>query len=568
MRRWRILRRDCQHIITTPEDPMPSADLVIQGAVLTVDEAQPTAEALAVADGRIVAVGARLAIDNWIGPDTQVLDIGDACVMPGLVEAHGHPLMEAVVLSDRMVDIRPVTMRNARNVVDAVRREVARRRPAGAYLTGWDPLLQDGLPEPTREWLDAMAPDSPLVIMHNSGHLGFFNSIAERQAGLTRDTPDPKGAKYGRDANGDLDGTAEETGAVLPLFTRAIEPNDYPAMLLAECARLNRAGLTTCSEMAFDPVFRPVVEQMRAAGALSVRLRAYEISNATMTTDMTPDNGDDMLKQVGIKIWVDGSPWIGNIALSFPYLDTAATRTIGVQPGSCGHANYTREQLTEIVEAYFPLGWPMACHVMGDAGVDMILDIYEEALRKNPRPDHRLRLEHVPTIRPDQLKRAAALGVTCSMFVDQIHYWGDIIVDGLFGPERGSHWMPAGSAVAAGMRISLHNDPPVTPEEPLRNISVAVSRTAPSGRVLAPEERLTVDQAIRAQTIDAAWQLFSDDVIGSLEVGKYADMVVLSADPRTVPSEEIADLEVHATFLTGRQVHGDTLVARFPRLTS
>jgi predicted amidohydrolase YtcJ len=568
MRRWRILRRDCQHIITTPEDSMPSADLVIQGAVLTVDEAQPTAEALAVADGRIVAVGARLAIDNWIGPDTQVLDIGDACVMPGLVEAHGHPLMEAVVLSDRMVDIRPVTMRNARNVVDAVRREVARRRPAGAYLTGWDPLLQDGLPEPTREWLDAMAPDSPLVIMHNSGHLGFFNSIAERQAGLTRDTPDPKGAKYGRDANGDLDGTAEETGAVLPLFTRAIEPNDYPAMLLAECARLNRAGLTTCSEMAFDPVFRPVVEQMRAAGALSVRLRAYEISNATMTTDMTPDNGDDMLKQVGIKIWVDGSPWIGNIALSFPYLDTAATRTIGVQPGSCGHANYTREQLTEIVEAYFPLGWPMACHVMGDAGVDMILDIYEEALRKNPRPDHRLRLEHVPTIRPDQLKRAAALGVTCSMFVDQIHYWGDIIVDGLFGPERGSHWMPAGSAVAAGMRISLHNDPPVTPEEPLRNISVAVSRTAPSGRVLAPEERLTVDQAIRAQTIDAAWQLFSDDVIGSLEVGKYADMVVLSADPRTVPPEEIADLEVHATFLAGRQVHGDTLVARFPRLTS
>ena len=115
--------------------------------------------------------------------------------------------------------------------------------------------------------------------------------------------------------------------------------------------------------------------------------------------------------------------------------------------------------------------------------------------------------------------------------------------------------MPCGSAVATGMRISLHNDPPVTPEEPLRNISVAVTRTAPSGRVLAPEERLTVEQAIRAQTIDAAWQLFADDVIGSLEVGKYADMVVLSADPRTVPPEQIADLEVRATFLAGRQVY-------------
>jgi predicted amidohydrolase YtcJ len=327
-------------------------------------------------------------------------------------------------------------------------------------------------------------------------------------------------------------------------------------MLQAECARLNRAGLTTCSEMAFDPVFRPLVEQLRAADALSVRLRTYEISNERMITDVSLDNGDDMLRQVGIKIWVDGSPWVGNIDLSFPYLDTAATRTLGVQPGSCGHANYTREQLTEIVNAYFPLGWPMACHVMGDSGIDMILDVYSEALERNPRPDHRLRLEHVPTMRPDQMQRAAELGVTCSLFVDQIHYWGDIIVDGLFGPEHGSTWMPAGSAVAAGLRISLHNDPPVTPEEPLRNISVAVTRKAPSGRVLAPEERLTVEQAIRAQTIDAAWQLFSDNEIGSLEVGKYADMVVLSADPRTVPPEDIADLEVRATFLAGRQVYG------------
>ncbi|HWF68463.1 MAG TPA: amidohydrolase family protein, partial [Mycobacterium sp.] len=164
-------------------------------------------------------------------------------------------------------------------------------------------------------------------------------------------------------------------------------------------------------------------------------------------------------------------------------------------------------------------------------------------------------LEHVGAIRNEQLRRAADLGVTCSIFVDQIHYWGDVIVDGLFGEERGSRWMPAGSALATGMRISLHNDPPVTPEEPLRNISVAITRTAPSGRVLAPEERLNVEQAIRAQTIDAAWQLFADDIIGSLEVGKYADMVVLSADPRTVPPEQIADLEVRATFLAGRQVY-------------
>lgn len=532
---------------------MAAADLVIRGTILTVDASQPTAEALAVADGRIIAVGKRADVEGRIGPETQTIDV-DGCVLPGLVEAHGHPLMEAIVLSDRMVDIRPVTLPKADDVVAAIRAEIVTRGADGAYLNGWDPLLQAGLPEPTLEWLDGLAPDTALVIVHNSGHKAYFNTAAAQRVGLTRDTPDPKGASYGHDAKGDLDGTAQEIQAVFPLLSGAIQPSDYPAMLRAELARLNRAGLTTCSEMAFDPVFRPVVEQMR--DDLTVRLRAYEISNPAMATDMTPANGDDLFRQTGIKIWVDGSPWIGNIDLSFPYLDTDATRIIGVPTGSCGCANYTREQLTEIVGAYFPRGWQMACHVQGDAGVDTILDVYEEVLRRHPRTDHRLRLEHVGAIRDEQLQRAHDLGVTCSIFVDQIHYWGDVIVDGLFGPERGNRWMPCGSAVRTGMRISLHNDPPVTPEEPLRNISVAATRTAPSGRVLGPEQRISVEQAIRAQTIDAAWQLFADDIVGSLEVGKYADMVVLSEDPRTVPPEAIADLEVRATFLGGKQVYG------------
>jgi predicted amidohydrolase YtcJ len=534
-------------------DASMPAELVFFGTVLTVDEARPTAEALAVADGKIVAVGSRADVDVWVGPDTEVVELDDGCVMPGLVEAHGHPLMEAVVLSDRMEDIRPVTIRDADAVVAAIRAEIAKRGADGAYLNGWDPLLQVGLPEPTLAWLNEIAPDSPLVIVHNSGHKVFFNSAAAARCGITRDTPDPKGARFGHDADGELDGTGEETGAVFPLLSGAISPSDYPGMLLAELGRLNRAGLTTCSEMAFDPLFRPVLEQMH--DHLTVRLRVYEMSTAEMTTDAVPVNGDDLVRQVGIKIWVDGSPWIGNIDLSFPYLDTDAVRTIGVTPGSCGHANYTPEQLREIVHAYFPKGWPMACHVQGDAGVDTILDVYQEALQRWPRDDHRLRLEHVGAITDEQLQRAHDLGVTCSIFVDQIHYWGDVIVDGLFGPDHGNRWMPCGSAVKTGMRISLHNDPPVTPEEPLRNISVAATRTAPSGRVLGPDQLLTVEQAIRAQTIDAAYQLFADDVIGSLEVGKYADLVVLAADPRAIPPEDIADLEVRATYLAGRQVY-------------
>jgi len=179
---------------------VPNAELVIHGTVLTVDESQPTAEVLAVIDARMAAVGSRVDVEPFIGPDTEVLDIGDGCVMPGLVEAHGHPLMEAIALSDRLVDIRPVTIPDADDVVAAIKSEVAKRGADGAYLNGWDPLLQNGLPEPTLEWLDGMAPDSPLVIIHNSGHKAFFNSAAAARSGLTRDTADPKGAKYGRGA--------------------------------------------------------------------------------------------------------------------------------------------------------------------------------------------------------------------------------------------------------------------------------------------------------------------------------------------------------------------------------
>ena len=279
---------------------MADADVVITGTVLTVDDARPTAEALAIADGRIIAVGSRSDVAGFVGADTQTIDIGDGCVMPGFIEAHGHPLMEAVALSDRIIDIRPVTVPGPDDVVAAIRREVSQRGSAGAYLNGWDALLQSGLPEPTLAWLDDIAPDNPLVIIHNSGHKAFFNSHAAQLNGLTRDTPDPKGAKYGRDANGNLDGTAEEIAAVFPLLGAAIQADSYPAMLLAECARLNRAGLTTCSEMAFDPNFGPLVEGLR--DELTVRLRTYEVSNPQMATTATPGQGDDMLRQVGIKI--------------------------------------------------------------------------------------------------------------------------------------------------------------------------------------------------------------------------------------------------------------------------
>jgi predicted amidohydrolase YtcJ len=531
-------------------------DLVIRGHLLTMDEAQPTAEAIGVSDGRIVFVGNAADVLDIIGPATRVVDHPGGAVLPGFIEAHGHPVNEAIVLGG-FIDIRPVTVPTATEVLSVIAQAVAVGDPAGVYLNGWDPLLQVGLPQPTKAWLDELAPDKPLLIVHNSGHSAYFNDALARLVGIDRDTPDPVGSRFGRSDDGELDGSAFESAALFRLAGPgfALTPQTFAERMRAESARLNAVGVTMCSEMAWDPILRGHLDAAVDTAAVSVRLRLYEKSGPQLSSASEPGAGDDLIRQIGIKTWADGSPWVGNIATSFGYLDTDSTRGMGLPPDHHGHANYTRDQVDAIGAAYFPSGWQLSCHVHGDLAVDMMLDAWQQLLETHPRPDHRLRLEHVGAMTPAQFQRAADLGVTVSLLINHIYYWGDVLVDGLFGPDHGSQWAAARSALDAGLRISLHNDAPVTPTDPLRNISVAATRATRSGRVLAPQQRITVNEGLRAQTIDAAYQCFAEDIVGSLEVGKYADLVLLDADPTTTDAGQIADIGVVATYLAGRCVY-------------
>ncbi|MGV9823074.1 amidohydrolase [Nocardia xishanensis] len=533
---------------------MSTADLIFTGGtILAMDPDHEGARALAVSGGRIAAVGGADVL-TMRGPDTEMVDLAGRCLMPGFVEAHTHPTQDQMLYSDTVIDIRPVTTcPSAEDAHAAILRTVA-AAPAGRPLIfyGLDVLLQTGFPEPTRAWLDELGPDRPIVVWQNSGHLAWANGAALRFAGLSDDLPDPVGGHYARDDYGRLTGKVYEAPAVLSVIGPVLADQlAGPDLLAREHDDLAARGVTLCSDMAFAQQMRPLTSALYQQQRAKVRMRAYEMADPAGESYCPLENGDDMFRQIGIKIWVDGSPWVGNIDTSFPYLDTPATAALGLGHEHRGHANYSEEQLHEIVGAYYPMGWQIACHVHGDHGVDLILDVYESALARYPRPDHRLRLEHCGAMTPEQFRRAARLGITCSLFVDHVYYWGDVLVDDLFGPDHGANWVRTRSALEAGMRVSFHNDCPVTEEEPLRNMAAAVTRTSRSGRVLAPEERITVDQALRAQTIDAAYQLFADDITGSLTPGKYADLVVLDHDPRRVRPEQLADVGVHATYLAG-----------------
>ena len=543
------------------------ADRVFFGHVLTMDDTHPSVEAVAIRGDRIVLAGSRDEIASLVGPATTITELGTATLMPGFVEAHGHPLTEAVFLGPKVVDLRPVVAPSADDVMRILHAAVDAAPPTGTYANGWDPLLQVGLPQPTLAWLNELSPVLPLAIMHNSGHSAYFNTAAAAAAGVTRDTPDPVGSSFGRDEHGELDGSLRETGAAAMIFGDALSltPPEFIEALGAESRRLNAVGITTVGELGYSPASAPVLDAAREAGALTVRLRLYEMSSAARSSAAVPGNGDALVRQIGIKLWADGSPWVGNIATSFPYLDTPGTRAMGLEPGHRGHANYTPAQIAEISEAYFTAGWQLACHVHGDAAVDTVLDAWETMLQKHPRDDHRLRLEHVGSMTAAQFTRASALGITTSIFIDHLYYWGDVLVDELFGPEHGAQWAAAGSAAASGILFSFHNDGQVTPAEPLRNIEIAATRRSRSGRVLAPAERISVEHALRAETINSAYQLFSDHEVGSITPGKFADLVVLARSPLDSWEADaqgdapavgsIADIRVLETVLGGVTVY-------------
>lgn len=530
-----------------------STDTVYTGTIITQDDAAPQAEAFLVSDGRIVAIG---SVDEVTAAAPRAHTIAlDGWIMPGLIEPHGHPSSSAVLLSGTTVDIRPVVVPTADGVMDKIRSALA-ARPDTLFVNGWDPLLQRGLEAPNRASLDELAGPIPLVILHNSGHCAYFNTAAAALAGIDRTTADPPGASFGRDDDGELSGTAFETAGVarvvMPITAAA--QRDFPRLLSEQFADLNRRGYTTVSDLGWDHAESPVLDALRASGEISMRLRLYEMSKPGGTPTVERGSGDEFVRQVGVKTWSDGSPWVGNIATSFPYLDTTATRAIGLEPHHRGTANFSTEQLIEVGDAYAAAGWQLACHSHGDIAVTSTLDAYQALIERHGLVDHRFRLEHAGAMTPEQYVRAAGLGVTVSVFVDHLYYWGDSLVDDLFGEEHGAAWADAGAAFDAGILATFHNDGWVTPNEPFRNMAVAINRRSRSGRQFHRGTRVSKRDALRAHTTNAAWQLFSEHEVGALRPGLFADFITVDRDPRVAVDDELAETVVTSTYLAGQRV--------------
>jgi predicted amidohydrolase YtcJ len=325
-------------------------------------------------------------------------------------------------------------------------------------------------------------------------------------------------------------------------------------------------GITSTSEHTYNTAQYNAYLALSSVPDCPLRLHVYHMSTESDAEQEVTWPNAAMVRKNGIKLWADGSPWVGNIATSFGYLDNDRTRAAQIELGPLAEKgmNYTRAELDQILDRFAPLGYQFAFHCNGDVGFDVVLDAYERALAKHGLlgTDHRWRVEHLGAARSDQFVRAASLGVTCSMSPFQYIYWGDLLDGTMFATEIGSQWQALQDAFQAGVRPTFHHDGSVCPPNCLFTIQHAVTRMTVGGTVHGANQAVTLDQALRACTINGAFQLKRDHEIGSIEAGKLADFVELSADPYGVEPDRIVDtVIVQGTWLGGRRIDPKAFLA-------
>lgn len=541
-----------------PAAPVEADIIFTNGTVLPIRPAKE-AQALAIRGGLVVAVGTDKEIAKYRGPSTKVVDLKGKTLMPGFVEPHLH--IDLAAMNQTMAQCgseQPGGMSKAE--ATRVLKAAVKKVPAGGWLlgNGFDPSRTTPLwADFSVQDLDAVSTTVPIVLLNASGHIAYVNHKAYALAGINDKTPNPPSGRYGHDKKGHLDGRCYEPTAYAAFMAKVPRPSaeDVRGSFLGAMKSFSVKGVTTVGDLntgAAMGVDNEVAILRSLASEAPLRVRSYlaYIGLQGRTPPVKPFEGDDKLKFIGLKLTLDGSTQGFTAALTQPYLHTH-------DKGPLDWPSFSR--LLAGVRPYFEAGWQFSCHANGDRAIDQAIALYEaltKGMSPKERANRRLRFEHFTVNRPDQVKKVADLGATVSMTIGHVYFWGQVFHDAVLGPARAARIDPLAELRKHGVKVSVHSDCTVTTVNPLRYVMTAVNRKPQQNppQVLGREQGVTIDEALRAVTLDAAWQLFIDDKVGSLEPGKYADLVVLDQNPRKVDPSKLPSIGVKAVYLAGKQV--------------
>ena len=531
----------------------PQTTLIINADIVTMDVAYPAAQAMAFRDGRILAIGTEEAVRGKIGTYDRIFNLKGRTIVPGFIESHDHAFMSSLTLT--LEDVSPFTTPTLAGAL----KKISKIQPddeGWIVAFGADQTLYEEKRGPTRDLLDPIFPDTPAIIFHLSGHGAFMNSEALRISGLDASTPNPEGGFYEKDKDGKLTGYFSGQPAFLPYKGY---PNATHEAAVEKSKHSAKFGVTTGSELAIMNAF--VLEAVHRAVSdpeYATRLIGGYFSTAPDYEEMVPllKNFETGLFRIPfIKTWTDGSLQGGTAFLRNGYYD----KTMGEGDSPQGPQTYFNELILDIYQKGL---WP-AIHANGDAAVDVALTALENAKTKlgsvkteNFRPQ----IIHAQVSHPKQFARMQELGVEPTIFTSHIYYWGDLHYERTLGPKDIEYMSAMKSAYEAGLRPAMHSDSPVAPVNPLFNMWAAVNRKTSSGRVVAAGQAITPEQALAAYTINPAYQFGMERDAGSLEVGKFADFVVLNSNPMKVDPDEIRNIQIVATVMGGRTTYLNTPV--------
>lgn len=521
--------------------------ILINGRIFTVDNAMPRAEAFAVKGGRFVAIGNTAEIRNMATRSTAVIDAAGMTVTPGFIDTHCHPsgVNELYTVN---LDLRTI-----REIKEALRRKAA-ETPAGFWVTGFkfdDTKLEEGRALSRRD-LDEAVPDHPVSVAHRGGHTTWYNSKAFELAGVTRNTPDPHDGRFLRDESGELQGQVAERAR--NVFSRVgkreeFTPEEQRKRGQAGMAHISQlltaTGLTTVHDAGADSNRLRAYQDAYAAGQL--KHRAYlmirgpyeQLRNAGVYTGL----GNEWVRIGGVKYGADGSASERTMRMSTPFVG---------KPDDYGILTMDQKEIHEAVEDAHRNNWQVGIHANGDVTIDMVLNAYERVLKEWPHPDRRHRIEHCSLVNPDLIRRIKATGSIPTPFWTYIHYHGEKWRE--YGDEKMRSMFAHKSFLDAGIRVPGASDYTPGPFEPLMAIQSMVTRKDFSGHVWGPNQKVTVDEALRIGTINGAYASYEENVKGSITPGKYADFVVLERDPHDVDPDQIKNIRVMRTVVGGKTV--------------
>ena len=534
---------------------LPTQQLFVNGRILTMDSDNRVVNALLLEGEQIAAVGDGDRLRALADENAVVIDLKGKTLLPGFIDAHGH--FPGTGLAARGVDLSSPPIGSVRRIADlqAQLRQAESALDEGAWLFGFgydDSLLAEQR-HPTREELDAVSATRPIYLMHSSGHLGMSNTAGLKAAGITLDTPDPEGGEIVRDADGMATGLLLEhaTDLVAPL---AMDFSFFDFITMSDLAAQQylAAGVTTAQSGGVDTRFLRGLKLLSDLGRIPQRLIVWPLADKSAEDlDSGLLNAESLhtarFDMKAVKLIADGSIQGYTAHLHQPYYRHP-------DPSFRGFPRLSDQSLTEQLVKYHCEAYQLAIHGNGDEAIESILNAFAEAQQRCPRDDPRAIVVHAQTATPAQLQRMKALGMTPSFFVAHTFFWGDRHRDRFLGLARASRISPLQDALDEDLRFTVHLDSPVVPMDIGRLLWSATTRQTRSGAVLGEEQRVDIWQALRSVTIDAAWQSFEEQRLGSLEVGKQADLVQLDRDP-TEGAEALLAFKVERTWIGGRCVY-------------